>query len=187
MIRTDDDIVATIAEIFTRRGAEAYLGEAVTVAEHMLQCGTLAQQAGAPDAVVAAALLHDIGHFTSEFGTYSPDDTIDRHHEAAGAALLARHFPPQVGAIVGLHVAAKRYLCAVEQTYHAALSKASQHSLDLQGGPMTADEVASFEHLPHYRDAVLVRRWDDAGKVAGLPTMTFDDFRPLLARVINPA
>jgi len=178
------DIIATIAEIFARRGAEAYLGEAVTMAEHMLQTATLAQAAGAPDTLVAAALLHDIGHFTSEFGAYSPDDTIDRHHDHAGAAVLARHFHPSVVESVRLHVAAKRYLSAVEPDYHDALSTASKHSLDLQGGPMRANEVVAFRGLPFHEDAVQVRRWDDGGKVAGMRTMGFDEFRPLLERVL---
>lgn len=176
------DIVAKIADIFARRGAEAYLGEAVTMAEHMLQTATLAHASGAPDALVAAALLHDIGHFTSEFGTYSPDDTIDRHHDAAGATALAGHFPQRVVEAVRLHVAAKRYLCAVEQTYHDSLSAASKHSLALQGGPMNPLELADFRRLPFCDDAVQIRRWDDAGKVAGMRTMTFDAFRPILAR-----
>ena len=90
------DIVGGIADIFERRGAEAYLGEAVTVAEHMLQTAMLAQAEDAPDVLVAAALLHDIGHFTSEFGAYSPEDTIDRLHDEAGAKVLEGVFPPAV-------------------------------------------------------------------------------------------
>ena len=180
-------IIAKIADIFARRGAEAYLGEAVTMAEHMLQTATLAHASGASDALVAAALLHDIGHFTSEFGTYSPDDTIDRHHEIAGADLLAGHFPQRVVEAVRLHVAAKRYLCAVEQAYHDSLSAASKHSLELQGGPMSPLELADFRRLPFYDEAVQIRRWDDAGKVAGLRTMTFDAFRPILARALTDA
>jgi phosphonate degradation associated HDIG domain protein len=176
------DIVAKIADIFARRGAEAYLGEAVTMAEHMLQTATLALASGASDALIAAALLHDIGHFTSEFGTYSPDDTVDRHHDAASAALLAPHFPPRVVEPVRLHVAAKRYLCAIEQAYHDSLSVASKHSLSLQGGPMSLNELADFRQLPFFDEAVQIRRWDDAGKVAGMRTLTFDDFRPVLAR-----
>ena len=180
-------IIPKIADIFARRGAEAYLGEAVTMAEHMLQTATLALASGAPDALVAAALLHDIGHFTSEFGTYSPGDTVDRHHEAAGAGVLAGHFPPCVVEAVRLHVAAKRYLCAVEQAYHDSLSAASKHSLTLQGGPMSPLELTDFRRLPFWDEAVQIRRWDDGGKVAGLRTMTFDEFRPILARAAKGA
>ncbi|WP_428333659.1 HD domain-containing protein [Novosphingobium sp.] len=180
-----DDIVALIADIFERRGAEAYLGEAVTMAEHMLQTATLAHHAGAPDALVTAALLHDIGHFTSEFGAYRDDDTVDRRHDDAGAKVLAGHFPPRVVETVRLHVTAKRYLCAVEPAYYDALSGASKHSLKLQGGAMNAEEVAAFEQLREHADAVLVRRWDDAGKVPDMRTMTFEEFRPLLERTAS--
>jgi phosphonate degradation associated HDIG domain protein len=176
-------IIALIADIFERRGAEDYLGEAVTMAEHMLQTATHAQTAGAGDALVAAALLHDIGHFTSEFGSYSADDTIDRHHDTAGAGILADSFPPLVTDCVRLHVAAKRYLCAIEPAYFDALSPASKHSLALQGGPMAESEIASFRSEPYHREAICVRRWDDSGKQPGVRTMTFDDFKPLLLRV----
>lgn len=177
------DIIALIADIFERRGAEDYLGEAVTMAEHMLQTATHAQATGASDALVAAALLHDIGHFTSEFGSYTAADTVDRHHDTAGATILADAFPPLVADCVRLHVAAKRYLCAIEPAYYDALSPASQHSLALQGGPMDETEIAHFRREPFHHEAVRVRRWDDDGKVPGVPTMTFDDFRPLLMRI----
>ena len=179
------DIIGLIADIIERRGAESYLGEAVTMAEHMLQTASLAQAEGASDAVVAAALLHDIGHYTSEFGAYSDEDTIDRKHDAAGAKVLEGHFPPIVVECVRLHVAAKRYLCAIEPAYHDSLSPASKHSLALQGGPMNEAEVARFRARPFYAEAVAVRRWDDSGKVAGVQTLTFDDFRPVLHRVLG--
>ena len=178
------DIIATIADIFERRGAEAYAGEALTVAEHMLQTAALAQAEGAADTLVAAALLHDIGHFTSEFGEYAPGDTEDKHHDASGAAVLEGFFPPAVSECVRLHVAAKRYLCATDPTYYDTLSAASQHSLQLQGGPMRGAEIEDFCHLPFHQDAVRLRRWDDSGKLAGLQTMTFGEFQPLLQRLL---
>jgi predicted HD phosphohydrolase len=179
------DIIGLIAEIFARRGAESYLGEAVTVAEHLLQAATLAEAEGAPDALVAAALLHDIGQFTSEFGPYSPDDSGDNRHDEAGAKVLEGFFPRAVTECVRLHVAAKRYLCATDPTYHDTLSPPSQHSLALQGGPLTDAEIARFRELEFHREAVRVRLWDDRGKAAGASTMVFDDFRPLLQRVIE--
>jgi [1-hydroxy-2-(trimethylamino)ethyl]phosphonate dioxygenase len=152
-----------------------------------LQCAALARAQGAPDALVAAALLHDIGHFTGEFGAYSPDDTQDRLHEAAGAKMLQGYFPAAVTEPVRLHVAAKRYLCSADPTYHDSLSAASKHSLSLQGGPMSASEMAAFRSLDHHQDAVRLRRWDDGGKTAGLGAGTFEAFRPLLRRVVTPA
>jgi phosphonate degradation associated HDIG domain protein len=181
------DIIALIADIFARRGAEAYAGEDLTVAEHMLQTACLAQAEGAPDTLVAAALLHDIGHFTSEFGEYSPQDTEDKHHDESGAQVLDGFFPPAVTHCVRLHVAAKRYLCATDASYHDRLSPASRHSLLLQGGPMTGVEVAAFRQLAFYQQAVRLRRWDDSGKITGIQTMPFASFSPLLQRVLDAA
>jgi [1-hydroxy-2-(trimethylamino)ethyl]phosphonate dioxygenase len=180
-------IVPFIADIFERRGAESYLGEPVTMAQHMLQGAWLAEQDGASDELVAAALLHDIGHYTSEFGAYSPEDTHDKHHDDAGAEVLAPFFPPVVTECVRLHVAAKRYLCATDPTYFSKLSPASVHTLSLQGGPMSPDEVAEFQRNPFHREAVRVRIWDEGGKVPDMKTRTFRDYEPLLQRVVDRA
>jgi [1-hydroxy-2-(trimethylamino)ethyl]phosphonate dioxygenase len=178
-------IVPFLADIFERRGAEEYLGEPVTIVEHMLQSAWFAEQDGASDELVAAALLHDVGHFTSEFGAYSPDDVEDKHHDEAGAELLARFFPSVVTECVRLHVAAKRYLCATDSSYDAKLSAASRHTLALQGGPMSGAEIATFRANPFYREAVRVRLWDEAGKVQGMRTRNFKDYEPLLQRVVD--
>jgi [1-hydroxy-2-(trimethylamino)ethyl]phosphonate dioxygenase len=178
-------IVPFLARIFERRGADEYLGEPVTIAEHMLQGAKLAEDAGAEDALVAAALLHDIGHFTSEFGTYSSNDTEDKHHDEAGAEVLAPFFPPVVTECVRLHVAAKRFLCATDPTYFSKLSSASVHTLSLQGGPMSDAEVAAFRKNPFHEQAVRVRIWDEGGKVSGMKTRHFRDYEPLLQRVVD--
>lgn len=180
-----DNIVAFLADIFERRGGEEYLGEPVTMAEHMLQGAHFAETAGEPEIIVVAALLHDIGHFTSEFGTYSPDDTEDKHHDDAGAEVLQPFFPPLVTECVRLHVAAKRYLCATDPTYFAKLSTASVHTLSVQGGPMSAAEVAEFRQNPFHDEAVRVRLWDEGGKVAGMRTRAFGEYEPLLQRVVD--
>lgn len=182
---TPANIVAFLGDVFARRGAEEYLDEPVSMAEHMLQSARCAEDAGQPDGVVAAALLHDIGHFTSEFGTYAPSDTVDRHHEDAGADLLAPFFPPLVTDCVRHHVAAKRYLCATRPEYLHKLSPASVHTLQLQGGPMEQAEVAAFESNPHHRAIVKVRVYDDAGKRAGTPIRTFADYAPMLQRLVD--
>jgi len=79
-----------------------------------------------------------------------------------------------------MHVAAKRYLCATDPSYLQELSPASLHSLDLQGGPYDAAEVAEFERSPHAEDAVRLRRYDDVGKVAGLATPDLEHYRAVL-------
>lgn len=177
------DAVAEVEAIFAAHGDGEYLGEAVTMSAHMLQAAALAMADGAPDHLVAAALLHDVGHFTGVHGAYAPTDTRDRHHDEAGRDWLAARFAPEVAECVGLHVAAKRWLCAAEPDYLAALSPASRHTLELQGGPMSAAERRDFEARPAWRDAVRVRRWDDGAKVPGVVTPRLEDLRPLLRRV----
>jgi len=182
---TSRNIVAFIADIIERRSGEAYLGEPVTTAEHMLQGATLAEQGGQPDEIIAGALLHDIGHFTSEFGTFSMDDTKDRYHEAAGARVLEPFFPATIVDCVRHHVAAKRYLCATRPKYIDRLSPASVHSLNLQGGPMSNDEVEAFEKNPNLKQIIQVRHLDDSGKREDGETYPFSHFVPLLQRLVD--
>lgn len=182
---TKDNIVAFLGDIFDRRGGEEYLGEPVTMAEHMLQGATFAEQGGLSEEIIVSALLHDIGHFTSEFGTYSPDDTEDRHHEDAGAIVLAPFFPSIVTDCVKYHVAAKRYLCATKPEYFERLSQASVHTLELQGGPMKADELAAFEANPNLEKIIQVRYLDEAGKRPDMQTPDYWHFAPMVQRVVD--
>lgn len=180
-----DNIVDFLELVFEHRGSEEYLGEPVTMGEHMLQGATIAEQNGQPDEIVVGALLHDIGHFTSEFGTFSMEDTEDRQHENAGAEVLERFFPSVVTDCCRYHVAAKRYLCATRADYFARLSDASIHSLALQGGPMTAKEVAEFEKNPNLKHIIAVRYLDEAGKVPGMETPDFRHFAPKIQRLVD--
>lgn len=177
------EVVDHIVEVLHERGGEAYLGERVSMLEHMLQAAHAAQRAGAADALIVAALLHDIGHLVHD--VESDADVVgleefDRVHEEVGARWLARGFDPEVTEPVRLHVAAKRYLCATEPEYFAALSPASVHTLALQGGPMSVAEAAEFVALPHALAAVSLRRFDDAGKRLTGDTPTLQHFLPLL-------
>ncbi len=174
-------VIDQILQAYDRLGHRRY-GEDVTQAEHALQAAMLAEGDGAGDALVAAALLHDVGHMLEAL----PDldrPPADERHEAVGAALLAGLFAPEVVQPVALHVAAKRYLCAIEPGYEAGLSAASRHSLALQGGPFTADEAKAFERLPFAAQAVRLRRYDDAAKLTDTGTPAFADFAPLLWRL----
>ena len=182
---TQETIVEFLGDIFRRCGDEEYLGEPVTMAQHMLQGATLAEQQGMEEEVIVGALLHDIGHFTSEFGTFSMEDTEDRYHEEAGAKVLEEFFPKMVTDCVRYHVAAKRYLCATRPEYFDQLSEASVHSLNLQGGPMNADEVADFENNPNLETIVAVRYLDDAGKDPDMETPDFWHFAPMVQRVVD--
>ncbi|MFI9319838.1 phosphonate degradation HD-domain oxygenase [Kitasatospora aureofaciens] len=174
-----------LAELFAGEGAGEYLGEAVTMAEHMLQAAAAAEAAGAPDHLIAAALLHDVGHFR---GTLRGRDLMqgqDNHHSDSGADWLARWFGPEVTEPVRLHVAAKRYLCAAEPGYRAELSAASEYTLTVQGGPMDDREAAAFARLPGAVDAVAVRRWDEQAKEPNATTPAFEHYRPLLAALMK--
>ena len=182
---TRNNIVEHLSDIFEHCGAEEYLGEPVTMAQHMLQGASLAVQQGMSDAVVAGALLHDIGHFTSEFGTFAMTDTHDRQHEVFGAKVLTPFFPEKVTQCVRHHVSAKRYLCATQPDYFDKLSPASVHSLLLQGGPMSNEEVAEFAANPHLEDIIQIRLLDDAGKVADMETYDFTYFKSMLQTLVD--
>jgi len=182
---TRQNIVAFIGAIFERCGDEEYLGEPVTMAQHMLQGATIAENNGQDEDIIVSALLHDIGHFTSEFGTFSMDDTKDRFHEEAGAQVLAEFFPSVVTDCVRYHVAAKRYLCATKPDYFKRLSTASVHSLNLQGGAMTPQEVADFERMPNLKKIIQIRYLDDAGKHADMVTPDFWHFAPMVQRIVD--
>lgn len=175
------DVAAALVGLFHARGADNY-DECVSQTAHALQCGSHALVAGASDALVAAAFLHDIGHLLLDEDESSRDDL---HHERVGARFLSNWFDDAVTAPIALHVPAKRYLCATWFDYAGALSPASVRSLAMQGGPMTEDEVAAFEAAPGHTDAVALRRWDDLAKEPGAPTPGLDFFESLLARLLT--
>jgi phosphonate degradation associated HDIG domain protein len=179
--------VDEILALFRLRGGERY-GERVTQLDHALQCASLAAEAGAADALVAAALLHDYGHLIDNRGHMAERDGLDGEHEAVGARALAAWFGPQVTQPVAQHVAAKRYLCATSPGYLEALSAASKLSLDLQGGPFAPAGAAAFAALPFAEDAVRLRRWDDWGKaIEPDRRRTLESFRETLLRVCRAA
>jgi phosphonate degradation associated HDIG domain protein len=173
-------VTSEIAALFATRGASASYGEHVTTLQHCLQAAHFAQADGAPAALVLAALLHDVGHLIEVV----PDDIaewrVDARHEELGGAWLAQRFGREISDPVRLHVPAKRYLCSTDPSYFDKLSEASVLTLKLQGGPMSATEVAAFEREPSWRDAIRVRQWDDRGKVAGLVTAGLDGYGPLI-------
>ena len=176
-------LIDVIDDLFRRKGASLYGGEAVTQTEHALQAAMLAEDAGAPPPLVAAALLHDVGHLLHDLPDDVADMGTDDVHEQIGYQWLSEHFPPEVTEPVHRHVDAKRYLCAVDSNYLATLSPASQQSLRLQGGPLTDEEVRSFEANPFFEQSVELRRWDDQAKVPGLKTPGLAHFLQVLTEV----
>jgi [1-hydroxy-2-(trimethylamino)ethyl]phosphonate dioxygenase len=172
-----------IFAIFRDRGSGAYFGESVSMSEHALQAAYFAQTDAASPALIVAALLHDIGHLIDDVPEDIAEWTTDACHERVGSRWVARRFPPEVFEPVRLHVPAKRYLCATDGRYFAKLSEASVATLKLQGGPMSAPEAARFEAERFHKEAVRLRRWDDQGKVSGLPTPELEHYRAMIDRL----
>jgi phosphonate degradation associated HDIG domain protein len=182
---TAADPVRVIADLFAAEGAGEYLGEAATQAQHMLQAAALAEGAGAAPELVAAALLHDVGHFRGAVSGHQLMSGTDNQHGDQGADWLAQWFGPGVTEPVRLHVAAKRYLCAVEPGYFGGLSAASVHTLRIQGGPMTPAQSAEFEASPWCQAALRLRRWDDAAKDPEAIVPAFGYYQRLLRQLVR--
>jgi [1-hydroxy-2-(trimethylamino)ethyl]phosphonate dioxygenase len=166
----DQALASMIGDIIEGKGHRLYGLSAINQRAHALQAAWLAEQAGCDAALITACLLHDIGHMVHVLGEDPAKDGIDDRHEELGEAWLARWFGAEVTEPVRLHVAAKRYLCATEADYFAKLSPDSIRSLALQGGPMSADEVAAYRASPHAEAATMLRRFDEGAKVKGLET-----------------
>ncbi len=179
------DILAEIAQRLDVNGQHRYGLSDINQIQHGLQAAWLAEQAGDPPSLIAASLMHDIGHMLHDLGESPAEHGIDDRHEDIGHAFLVTHFGPEVTEPVRLHVAAKRYLCGKEADYFAKLSRDSVLSLSLQGGPMTAEEIADFEALPHWQAAIRLRRYDEGAKVKGLTTPPIAHFMPYVAQVLR--
>jgi len=176
-----DDVI----ELMRRRGSDAYFGERVSQLEHALEAASIASRAGAKPELILAALLHDIGHLLHNQGENAAIEGIDTRHEIAGYEWLLARFGPAVAEPVRDHVAAKRYLCAMDPGYSSKLSPASVRSLVLQGGPFSAAEARAFEEKPYWREAVMLRRWDEAAKTPGMAVPGIEQYRGLLERSVS--
>ena len=175
---------ARITALYAGADASTPYDEQVTELEHALQAAALAEASGASPALVAAALLHDVGHLLlRDFQPIGEALEHDARHELAGASHLRRVFGREVAEPVRLHVAAKRYLVATDPGYGERLSPSSVRSLAVQGGAMGPEEIAAFEAEPGSPGAVALRRWDDEAKVPGLSVPDFDHYRGLLERI----
>ncbi|MDP1794645.1 MAG: hypothetical protein Q8K63_10975 [Acidimicrobiales bacterium] len=168
---TLDDVVA----LYERWGTHNY-DEELSQLAHAEQTAALAVAAGADEAIVLAALLHDLGHLLYL------DGTATGPHETTGPAYLGELFGDDINSPIALHVEAKRYLCATDSAYYASLSEGSKRSLTRQGGPLDANGMSAFEAQTAADAAIALRRWDDGGKVDGLAVAPFTDYVPLLTR-----
>jgi gamma-butyrobetaine dioxygenase len=182
----DTGPVRTIARLFGTVGTRCYPGQPVSRAAHMLQAAALAEAGRASPALIAAALLHDAGHFTEVITGRDLMPGADNRHGDVGADWLGQWFGPEVTEPIRLHVEAKRYLCAVEPGYIDTLSAAAMQTLSIQGGPMNPREAAVFEAEPAASAALRLRRWDDAAKDPARIIPPFAHFQPVLRRLVRP-
>lgn len=169
-----------ISTLFESEGGSEYLGESVTLADHMLLTASAARHGGAPRELVVACLVHDVGHFMGAADKMSGlrlMEGTDNRHEDVAAAWLAPWFGPEITEPIRLHVAAKRYLCATDPEYYDQLSEASKFTMRVQGGSMTEAEVAAFAAEEYAEAACALRRFDDLGKNADAPRAVLADFR----------
>lgn len=187
--------VSEVLGLYERWGSDHY-DEDLSQLDHALQTASRAVAAGASNALIAAALLHDVGHLldldarsaAASSSTSTPSgDGGGPAHEDIGARYLTAVFPPSVTGPIALHVRAKRYLCAMEPAYASGLSLGSRASLVVQGGPLSVGDTVAFERNPSSADAVALRRWDDAGKVIGADVAPLERYRSLLDQVAAAA
>lgn len=165
---------------------QTFYDEAVTQLEHALQCAELAIKYNGSNSQITSALLHDIGHFImDEHNAEVSFLDTDLNHEEIGAEYLEPFFPEAVTTPIRLHVPAKRYLCTVDASYYDGLSDTSKRSLKLQGGVMSDEECRAFEAIPHYQDALTLRRWDDQAKVNGLETAGLEIYHEIVQQCLK--
>ncbi len=86
-----DDLIA----LYRTYGARQYGREAVSQLEHALQCAHLAESAGAAPALVAASLLHDVGHMVWHSAPVTVTGENAAGKNAAGTKNGARKGPMQ--------------------------------------------------------------------------------------------
>ena len=156
-----------------------YIGEKVTMTEHMIQSAMLAEKNKSSSSLVCASLLHDYGHFILD----DPDKLInqkeDGKHEDVAYKYLKKFFKKNVVEPIRIHVKAKRYL-ARNQKYYQILSQASKVSLHLQGGVMNEDEAEEFEKEKFFDDAIKLRKFDEAAKKIGVKMKDINNYKNLL-------
>ena len=156
-----------------------YIGEKVTITEHMVQTAMLAEQNHSSESLICACLLHDYGHFILEDPDHLVSKSIDGKHENIAFNFLKNYFKPEVFEPIKLHVQAKRYLCR-NKSYWNTLSEASKVSLKLQGGIMSDDEAEKFVSLKFQDKEILLRKYDDEGKIPNIKMKKIEDYRNLI-------
>ena len=157
-----------------------YIGEKVTMSEHMIQTAMLAEETSCSNNLICSSLLHDYGHFILE----NPDDLVNKNkdgkHEDVGYEFLKKYFIKDVLGPLKYHVKAKKYL-AREEKYYKLLSEASKISLKLQGGVMSNEEAEKFESNEFFENSIKLRKFDEIAKKSGLKIKSINEYKNLLA------
>ena len=171
-------IIDKIISNFTNNKS-LYIGEKVTMSEHMIQTAMLAEKAKCDDNLICSSLLHDYGHFILEDPDELVELNIDGHHENIGYEYLKSFFKKEVVDPIKYHVLAKRYL-ANDKIYFNLLSEASRTSLELQGGILNSEECAKFETQDYFKASILLRKFDEAAKKTDIKMKSIQDYKKLL-------
>ena len=137
-----------------------YIGEGLTMSEHMIQTAMLAKKKCSDD-LICSSLLHDYGYFVLDDPNKLVGYHIDGNHEAVGANYL------------------KKYL-ARDKKYFDDLSEASKTSLKLQGGVMSDIETEQFKKNKNYENAIKLRRFDEGAKKQNIKIKDIKDYKELL-------
>ena len=162
-----------------RANKSLYIGEKVTMTEHMIQSAMLAEKNKCSSSLICASLLHDYGHFILD----DPDELVnkkkDGKHEDIAYVYLKKYFKKNVVEPIKIHVKAKKYL-ARNQKYYNILSQASKASLHLQGGVMNDEQAEKFEKEKFFKDAVKLRKFDEAAKKVGIKMKNINEYKKIL-------
>ena len=162
-----------------KKNKKLYIGEKVTISEHMIQTAMLAEKKNSSKSLICSCLLHDYGHFIIDEPDLLVSQSLDGKHEDLGFNFLKKYFIQEVVEPIKLHVLAKKFLCR-KKSYYNLLSEASKVSLKLQGGIMTDKETKKFTSLKFYRDAIKVRKFDDDSKIPNIKIKNISDYKDLL-------
>ena len=156
-----------------------YIGEKVTISEHMIQSAMIAEKTKSSGSLVCACLLHDYGHFILE----DPDELVrkklDGKHEDIGYEYLKKFFKEDIVKPIKYHVLAKRYL-ARNRKYFNSLSDASKISLKLQGGMLNAKESKEFKKKNFFKHSIKLRKFDEVAKKTNIKIKSIVDYKELL-------
>ena len=171
-------VVDKIITNFTNNNS-LYIGEKVTMSEHMIQTAMLAEKAKCDDDLICSCLLHDYGHFILENPDELVKESLDGKHEDIGYEYLKKIFKKEIVEPIKYHVLAKRYL-AKDKKYFNLLSEASKTSLRLQGGVLNEEECSKFETQEYFKSSILLRKFDEAAKRTDLKMKSIHDYQKLL-------